>query len=383
MSKSLKSFLLKNYPDSMDVDIITEVKYLNLRIPSVNYLLSGRPLTGGLPLSGKITTMYGPEGCGKTSFVLHSIALAQRAGLDVVYLDSERSITKPRLKQFNVDLDDLIYITPKYMEECFDVIEKICSEKADEEIDSTLIVWDSIAMTPTKDEIDRKAVDQEIAAQAKVLTRNLRRIRGKIQKIGAGMLFINQARDNQDMYGDLFKMPGGKMLQHCSDIILRASRHKPDTVGQDLKLTTPTKNRLFSPFQTTTIKFDYVRGFTQENIIDAYCEFLKQIEILGSAGAYCYLATDVQKLVASGTDEKEAVKQAEKFYKKDFVNRLLNDEVYYEQILAESEEYVNKNKIMVTEKMLDVESKTAAEREGIVDAEETDTAVVEKKRGRK
>jgi len=542
MSKSLKSFLYKKYPDSSDVDIITEVKYIDTKIPTLNYVLSGRPVSGGLPMTGKITVMYGPEGCmasdvhisydvcskdgkirhnrkggtienlyyrfhgierkgkgyyrrpitkdavfyvksinsedcifmneihdvvktgqkecfkvtlkngmtiettkdhkfyigngqyeslenlssgsfvfvhnnsrnntnnnnlrfkavpkqimsiesvgikdtydikcyypnnnyiankfvvhnsGKTSFVVHMIAIAQQLGIDVVYLDTERSITKPRLKQFGVDIDKMIYLTPEHMEECFDIIENICKEKAAEQ-DHTpiIIIWDSIAMTPTLAEIERKSDDMEIASQAGVLTRNMRRIRGKIQKIEASLLLINQARENQDRYGDIFKMPGGKMLLHSSDIILRVSRHKPDTEGQEIKISTPTKNRLFRPFQTTTIKFDYVRGFTKENIIDSFCEFLKQIEILGSAGAYCYLATDVEKLMQEEKlDEKEATKKVKKFYKKEFVDRLLADDEYYRQIIADSEEYVNKNISMVTKLMLDKD----AEQEALVE----------------
>lgn len=63
MSKNLKSFLSKKYPDSMDTDIITEIKYLDTEIPTLNYVISGKPLTGGLPMTGKISIMYGPEGC--------------------------------------------------------------------------------------------------------------------------------------------------------------------------------------------------------------------------------------------------------------------------------------------------------------------------------
>jgi len=307
------------------------------------------------PNNNYIANNFVVHNSGKTSFVIHMIAIAQKKGMDVVYLDTERSITKSRLIQFGVDLDKLIYLTPAYMEECFDIIENICKEKLiEEDKNPILIIWDSIAMTPTLAEIERKADVMEIASQAGVLTRNLRRIRGKIQKIEASLLLINQARENQDRYGDIFKMPGGKMLLHCADVILRVSRHKPDTEGQNIKVATPTKNRLFRPFQQTIIKFDYVKGFTKENIIDSFCEFLKQIGILGSAGAYCYLSTDVKKLMAEeNLSEKEAVKQVKKFYKKDFVDRLLNDEEYYQQILADSEEYVNKNIAMVTRLMLD------------------------------
>jgi len=358
-SKNLKDFLSKKYPDAMNVDIISEVKFLDTGIPTLNYVFSGRPLTGGMPLTGKITCMYGPEGSGKTSYVAHIMAKAQEKGIEVVYMDTERSITRPRLLQFGVDLDNLIYMTPETMEECFDVIEEICKERAvSDNSENILIIWDSLAMTPTSDEIERKSTDVEIASQARVLSRNLRRIRGKIQLTGAGLLLINQARANQSRYGDLFTMPGGYALQHAADVILRVNKMKPSVDGQGIKISTPIKNRLFRPFQSTTIQFDYSKGFTQEGIIDSFCEFLKQIEILGQSGAWCYLSTDVDELMeAENIDRKEATKKVKKFYIKDFSNRLLEDPEYYREMLTKAEEFVNKNITLVANLTFDEEVK--------------------------
>ena len=112
--------------------------------------------------------------------------------------------------------------------------------------------------------------------QARVLTRNLRRIRGKIKRIEASLLLVNQARANQARFGDLFTMPGGHALHHAADVILRVNRVKPDESGQGIKISTPIKNRLFRPFQSTTLRFEYTDGFTKENI-DVY---KRQISLL-------------------------------------------------------------------------------------------------------
>ena len=48
-------------------------------------------------------------------------------------------------------------------------------------------------------------------------------------------------------------------------------------------------------------------------------------------------------------------KKLKKFYLKDFTARLLEDPEYYEQMLHDSEEYVNKNISMVSKIMLDSE----------------------------
>lgn len=358
MAKNLKSFLTKKYPSAFSTEILNEVEWLDTGLPTLNYVISGRPFSGGLPMSGKITCIYGPEGCGKTSFVNHMIYRAQLKNTEIVYLDTERSITKPRLEQFKINLDELIYSTPETAEECFSIIEDVYKERVanGQEKEPILIIWDSLAGTPTQDELDRTAFQVEIASQPKVFSRNLRRIRGKIQRMNASLLLVNQARANQDRYGDLFLMPGGYALYHNCDVILRANKLKPDESGMGMKISTPSKNRLFKPFQNTTIQFDYVSGFTPENVMDAFCEFLKNITILGQAGPYCYLTTEVLEIMErDNVDEKEATKLTKKFFKKDFVERLMNDEEYYNKILQDSEIYVNQNITKVAKLMLDDE----------------------------
>lgn len=354
MAKNLKAMLAKKYSSAMSVDIINEVQFINTGIPTLNYVMSGKPLTGGLPLSGKMTVMYGGESSGKTSLVLHIIAKAQKEDIEVVYLDTERSITKPRLRQFGVNIDKMIYMTPETMEECFDIIESIAKDKEDAADNAPiLIIWDSLAMTATKDEMERTSEEMEIASQARCLTRNLRRIRPKITRINAGLLLIQQARANQDRFGDIITFPGGYALQHSCDMIIRVSALKPDTDGLGFKFSTPKKNRLFRPFQSSVVRFLYSEGFTRNNIIDSFSEFLKQIGILGQSGAWCFLQSDVDKMIENGMDPKEAAKTAKKFYKSDFAERLINDPSYYDELLKTAEEYVSKNLIYVTKVMVD------------------------------
>lgn len=357
MAKNLSSMLKKEYPDNIDSEVISEVTFLDTGIPTMNYVLSGRPLTGGVPLSGKMICMYGPEGCGKTSYVLHMLSIAQKKDFDIVYIDSECSVTRPRLKQFGVDIDAIEYIIPDCMEQVFDIIEKICIYKIKEEDDRPLIiVWDSVAQTATNDEMSRTAFDKEIGSQSAVLTRGLRKIKPYVHRCkNTGLVFINQARENQARFGDLYKMPGGKALMHSCDIILRVNKIKPNETEQGIKMSTPSKNRLFNPFQSTVVQFNYALGFTRENILAAFCEFIKEIGILGQSGAWCYLQTEVDEMVAGGMEESVAKKEVKKFYLKDFVARMINEPEYYEQMLKDSEEYVNKHISMVSKIMLDSE----------------------------
>ncbi|MDD4738274.1 MAG: hypothetical protein PHF54_03400, partial [Candidatus Pacebacteria bacterium] len=147
----------------------------------------------------------------------------------------------------------------------------------------------------------------------------------------------------------------GKALMHSCDIILRVNKLKPNETEQGVKISTPSKNRLFNPFQSTVVQFNYALGFTKENIVKSFCEFIKEIGILGQSGAWCFLQTDVNKMMSEGMSEDDAKKEVKKFYLKDFTTRLLEEPEYYEQMLHDSEEYVNKNISMVSKIMLDSE----------------------------
>jgi len=364
MPKSLKDFLTKKYEKTGAVNILTEIEFLDTGIPSLNYVLSGRPLTGGIPLSGKMTMMYGPEGAGKTSLVNQIISQAQKKDFDVVYIDTERSITQPRLKQFGIDIDKMTYATPEYIEEVFDVIESVCIYRLAEKDDiRTLVIWDSIAGTPAKMTLERDADDNEMAADARALTRGLKRVRGKIKNSNVGVLFVNQARANLERFGDLFSLPGGFALKHMVDLVVRVnkSKDKTRTDGQIIKFSTPDKNRMFRPFQSTDVFFDFDRCFTRENLIESYVEFLINVGIFVKAGISYAPVYDVMELAKTKNIEfDEALEEVKKRRKADWY-KFLQDDNEWTKLLKDTEDYIQKNIRDIAEKGKDDESVMIAE----------------------
>lgn len=358
---SMKNMLNDKYTDFVPTEKMLSLDFMDTGIPTINYLISGRPKTGGLPLSGKITTLYGPESSGKTTLIGSIMKQALSKGIDVVFFDTESSVTDRRLEQFGIDKDheNFMLFMPDVMEQLFDMIDTIYDFRLSKGMqdEPLIIIWDSVASTATQEMFERKADQKEIGSEAKVLGRALKRCRPKLRKMNAGLVLINQARANQDMYGDLFKMPGGYALYHMSDLIIRVNKLKQTEDGMNVKFTTPAKNRLFSPFQNTLIQFDYIRGYTKEATITSFCEFLKAIGILGSAGSYCYLSSDVEKLMKDkNITEDEARKQVSKFYLKDFSAKLASDDNYYNELKEYSEEYVNRNISHVTNVLHDEEA---------------------------
>jgi len=289
---------------------------------------------------------------GKTSIMLQLMSQAQKAGVTPVWIDSERTIMERRIKDnFDIDIDNLVYIKPNSMEEVFEIIDKICANKIkDADKDPLMVVWDSVAATPTADEMNRKADQQEIASQARVLSRNMRRIRSMIDNAGIGLFMINQARSNQSQYGDVITMSGGYALKHNCDVIIRVSKVSPDEIGQTINLSVPGKNRLFTPHRKTSVKFEYISGFTRSNVIESLKDLLVEGDILGKSGAWCYLNTEVDLLMRENKlSKKEAVKAAKKFYASEFTARLISDPEYYDKTLQEIEDYMVRNTYKISQ----------------------------------
>ena len=353
-NSNLKGFLTKKHEKSGAINILEEIEFIDTGIPSINYVMTGKPKTGGIPLSGKMTTIYGPDGSGKTSLVNHIIGKAQAADVDVVYLDTERSTLAPRLRQCGIDLDNLIYATPEYIEEAFEIIEDICSYRiAQKDGRKTLIVWDSVAGTPAKQTVDRDSEAVEMAADARAITRGLKRIRGKVKNSNVGVLFINQARVNMDPHGDKFLMAGGYGLKHMVDLVIRVNKikEKNRSYGQVIRFTTPGKNRLFRPFQSTDIFFEFDNLFTRENIIVGFVDFLISIGMIGTSGAWCYSLAEVQDIIDNeNLSELEAIKKSKKFYKSAYAEELIANEDEYQRLLTVSEAYIQRNMNSVAEK---------------------------------
>ena len=207
---SMKSMLNDKYDNFVPTSKMMELDFMDTGMPTINYLISGRPFTGGLPLSGKITTLYGVEAAGKTTLTGHIMKRALDKEIDVVFFDTESSVTNRRLAQFGIDPEDehFMLFMPDTMENVFDMIDTIYDFRMSKGLqdEPCIIVWDSVAGTATQEMVERKADQKEIGSEAKVLARGLKRVRPKLRKMNAGFVLINQARANQDMYGDLFKM---------------------------------------------------------------------------------------------------------------------------------------------------------------------------------
>jgi recombination protein RecA len=103
----------------------------------------------GIPV-GKITEIAGLESTGKSYMAAQVAANAQKMGIDVVYFDAESAIDPKFLESCGCDIDKLLYVQAESVEFVLETIEELLGANENR----MLFIWDSIALTPSRTDIE-------------------------------------------------------------------------------------------------------------------------------------------------------------------------------------------------------------------------------------
>lgn len=222
---------------------------------------------GGLPV-GRIVEVFGEEASGKTSLVLAMLGAVIRAGGVAIYVDTEHSFDEERARTFGVDLDKLVILQPSCLEEVVD--EMICALSAlpEASTEPMLLVHDSIAATPTRDElegdIDRS---KKFDKRAKLLSEACRKLPALAISRHASIVFVNQVREKIGvMFGDKYTTPGGHAVKFHASLRLQLFTGKSlkddlgDHIGKAVTILA-VKNRFAPPFRKAKVRLYFNRGW--------------------------------------------------------------------------------------------------------------------------
>lgn len=228
------------------------------RAQVTDWLSSGNPmldyhLGGGYPF-GRVVEIFGPESNGKTTVALHAIAETQKAGGTAIFLDTEHALDKRRAKAIGVDLKRLIYAQPETMEELFEYVDFIIDKIKEKDPDRKVtIVWDSVAATPTKSEIDGEYGDAVMGIHARIMSQAFRKITKKISSNKILFICINQIRDKMNVtWGEKSVTFGGRALKFYATQRVEVVRIGNYKEGNEVKgiqcQATIKKNKVAPPF---------------------------------------------------------------------------------------------------------------------------------------
>lgn len=253
---------------------------------------------GGMPV-GRIIEMAGMESSGKTTLALFLIAQLQKAGHKAMFIDAEHSFSNKYAQAIGVNTKELYLITPDIGEEIFDVMQNTIDTG-----EVKLIVVDSVAsILPGREE--KSEIDKDnVAAQARLITKGLQRITGRAARNKTTILFINQVRQGIGGYMPTETTPGGKALKFYASVRFRISGKKIEedksTIGNTMTIFAK-KNKVANPHKTATLDVYFSKG------VDIYGDILDCAEIEGivvRAGAtYSFVSGCCEERLGVGRDK--------------------------------------------------------------------------------
>lgn len=184
---------------------------------------------GGIP-RGKMVELFGPESSGKSLLSLYLMASAQKQGLECALLDIEQSFDPIWAKKHGVNSDKLVFSNSfNSGEQALEYAYQICKSGS-----FALVVIDSTAALTPLSEIEGSLEDNaRVGAQAQLMSRGCRKIRGACGQTNTTCLFINQIREKIGvMYGSPETTPGGRALKFYADVRLRTQGKEKIKVKQ-------------------------------------------------------------------------------------------------------------------------------------------------------
>lgn len=251
-----------------------ECKFISTGCYALNRIISGR-YDAGLPI-GRIIQLQGNSSTGKTLFATTFLAEAQKTGCYTKLLDAENTFSKSFGEKLGLNPNTLLLSHPENLEDAFSDVQKTIQDiRALDQKTPIVIVIDSVAVLPTKEEMSRDSIGEisptDGARRALVFGSLLRKINPMIEKNDVCLVVINQIRSKINvMYGNPdTTAAGGRSLEFYLAVDLKTTSNKTSDVIRDDKTKVPIgidgeiecrKNKVGIPFQKCEFKVLFDKG---------------------------------------------------------------------------------------------------------------------------
>tara|TARA_Y100000310_G_scaffold318118_1_gene371799 strand:+ start:5293 stop:6408 length:1116 start_codon:yes stop_codon:yes gene_type:complete len=192
IAKMLNKKAGRNIAHTLEAENPTEVKEW---IPTGSRYLDSiicRGKLAGIPV-GKIIEIAGLSSSGKSYMGAQIAANAQKMGIKVIYFDSENAQDPAFLENSGCDItseNGVIYLQAQWVEQVLEMIESCLATG-----EKFLFIWDSLANTPAKADVEGDYNPQSsMAVRPRVLSKGLAKLVQPIGDSKSTFLILNQLK---------------------------------------------------------------------------------------------------------------------------------------------------------------------------------------------
>ena len=311
--------------------------YIDTGSYSLNALLSGS-IYGGFP-SNKRLVYAGSSGVGKTLFLLQIAKsfLNKNEENVIVYFDSEGSITKEQLEQFDIDTARFIVIPVTTIEDfrtqAVRVLDSYQERYGKGSETRMLIALDSLGNLSSKKEIgditDGKDARDMTKAQ---LNRGAFRVIGlKCSVLNVPLVITNHTYDVVGAYVPTKEISGGDGLKYVADQIVMLSKSKlKDEKDTKEIIGAIIKAKLYKSRQTIEQKEVETRLFFDKGL-DKYYGL---VDIAVKHHIFEKVSTKIVLPDGTSTFETRIIREPEKYFTEEILNKI--DEACKKEFLYQS-----------------------------------------------